>query len=106
MNYSKVKRLRTSKKEFEVGCALMEAAVETNCPAGGDGGHGGFTKVTIQCSTGVSLHPGVEFDSIHFSVGGDWEAYALAQVLRWLGCELAAMLPRDGEHAAMEAEVQ
>ncbi len=37
-----------------VGCNIFKCSVNTNCPKGGDGGHGGFTifKLENEGSTG------------------------------------------------------
>ena len=88
-------------KVFESDFVEMNATIETNCPAGGDAGHGGITKVLIESSTGIQeLLP--SGDSIRFAVLGDDEAYTLARVLRWLGYELESMLAKNDESQEVE----
>lgn len=96
-----MQRYKTT-KVFESDFVEMKATIETNCPAGGDAGHGGATLVCIKSSTGIELHPELEFEEIHFAVLGDDEAYTLARVLRWLGYELEAMLATNAECREME----
>ena len=61
---------------------MLSASVETNCPQGGDAGHGGRTVIALD-SKGQ-----LDFEPITIDAGGDFEAEALADALEWAGQEL------------------
>lgn len=90
-------------KTFDSDFVEMKATIETNCPAGGDAGHGGFTKVFIESSTGIQKLLSSD-ESVRFAVLGDDEAYTLARVFRWLGYELESMLAKNDELQEVEGE--
>jgi hypothetical protein len=62
--------------------SMLSAGVETNCPQGGDAGHGGRTVITLDSQGQLDIEP------IRVDAGGDFEAEALADALEWVGQEL------------------
>ena len=76
----------------ELGC--FGVSISTNCPRGGDTGHGGISKFELSTTCSVPFvvrvnGKPVEADSVEIEVTGDWEASDLAQCLGWAGRALA-----------------
>jgi hypothetical protein len=79
---------------FENACHL-KAAVATTGAMGGDGGHGGWTEITLtnsegNCEIEVSTDGGhaTDVDQITIRVSGDAEMVVLANALEWAGRRL------------------
>lgn len=82
---------------------VLECRVATNCPKGGDSGHGGRT--VIEFTDGGCADLGLSFDDdrmqygevesvncVRIRLGGDAEAYAMARLLRFAANKLEEML--------------
>lgn len=73
---------------FFSACELR-AQVETNCPRGGDAGHGGVTRLVLEGAFGfASGDDDVDAVFVDIEVKGDAEAEVLADALVWAGDEL------------------
>jgi hypothetical protein len=104
--------VKTKTKEIQTLC-ITECRVSTNCPHGGDAGHGGLTYFELKdggstCMR-VSLvdHRGrhseeIEVDSVRICLGGDQEAFNLCRLLRWAASELENMLEENHEENQFE----
>lgn len=84
-----------SKREFVSAC-ILEAEVGTNCPQGGDTGHGGRTVIRFidKGSTDITDRSGFEGEAV-IQAGGDAEASLLADALEWAGQELRVLIERN-----------
>jgi hypothetical protein len=81
-----------------VSANLIEATVGTNCPQGGDSGHGGLTVLVLRDAAGTDIecrllpndrdgNGGVEI-----TLGGDTECETFADALIWAGEVLKAQM--------------
>lgn len=70
--------------------AILTVRVETNCPQGGDAGHGGKTRLTLIDAGGFAFAG--DAHEITVEVLGDSEAEVLADALAWAGVELRRQL--------------
>jgi len=86
------------KSEFNVTSAnILKVTVKTNCPMGGDSGHGGRTEVTIKDAAGTDMSCDVQNAPcnggyVTIKVCGDTEAETLADALENAGKILKAMI--------------
>jgi len=69
-------------------CNILKCSVETNCPQGGDSGHGGRTKFILEnlASTDMSIlvhGDALEPDKIEIMFGGDSECETFIEALQF-----------------------
>lgn len=89
--------IRTKTKEI-CFCNLLEVMVGTNCPQGGDSGHGGRTLFKLANTGGTGWHALVDdiaissFSSISIVMEGDSEAVTLIDALEWAAATLKDQL--------------
>jgi hypothetical protein len=109
--------MKRQTKTVELAC-IMTSAVETNCPKGGDSGHGGRTAIEFQdegstdlsvcvCDCHGNCYEVNEVKSVTIKLGGDHEAYALRDLLKWASVTLEKMLMQNAKesgHDAVESE--
>ena len=102
LGWTKIKTV----KRTEVSACITSIEVGTNCPRGGDAGHGGRTIIRLVDEGGTSmsvrikpaysgkLEEGREIpvDSIEIIFGGDAEAEVIAQLLKFAGETLERQL--------------
>lgn len=87
------KAVNVKKKEI-VMANTLEVIVGTNCPQGGDAGHGGVTILRLTNLGGTAMKGIVIEDSygdtqeIHMEFYGDHEAYSLLEALKFAVKEL------------------
>ena len=91
-----MERIPVVEKEI-VSANILEVVVGTNCPQGGDTGHGGRTLLRIAdaASTDMRLRqPDGTFrnvDSIEIVLGGDTECETFIEALEFAATSLRAM---------------
>lgn len=75
------------------GICNCDVTVTTNCPQGGDAGHGGQTTIHFR-PEGFSIECEMDSadDSVSLIIGGDAEAFMLPDMLRFAADSLEAML--------------
>ncbi len=95
-------RLQTAEETVE-SAASLTCRVSTNCPCGGDAGHGGVTTVEFCKPDGMAWGVGVDFRDrlgvrmfddpsvVRIVVEGDSEAANLIELLRFAANTLEAM---------------
>lgn len=75
----------------------FEAEAQTNCPKGGDGGHGGHTEIKIRIKNpeeyGLSIETNFSPDGengfcLEIIAKGDWEADSLTELFESVGMKL------------------
>jgi hypothetical protein len=102
------------------GGSILAVRVATNCPQGGDAGHGGVSGVTLTDEGNFMFgdrsgfgHVGVDPDPnepggqrtgmgggrLHIEALGDFEADALADALEWAGQELHRLVHENAATA-------
>lgn len=91
-------------KTFDSACSTR-CEVSTNCPMGGDSGHGGRTSFRIDdegsTDMGVTVRMGEEeehFDfitGIELHFGGDAEAENLVAILDWASKRLSEIMKEN-----------
>ncbi len=86
-----------------VSANILSVVVGTNCPAGGDSGHGGRTvfKLVDGASTDLKVRldrgPQQEVDEIEMIFGGDSECETLIEALEFALIVLKSKKPLKGE---------
>ena len=69
-------------------CNILEVEAGTNCPRGGDTGHGGRTYFRIQDLASTDIHANVIKNmgngGIEVSLGGDAELYTIIAALKFI----------------------
>lgn len=97
--------MRSKSKEVTSAC-ITECRIATNCPQGGDSGHGGQTVFELTDLAGTDLSVSIgdgkgnyrEFlgvITVRIRLGGDCEADNLCRLLRWAANELENMLDEN-----------
>ncbi len=82
-------------------CNILRVVVETNCPRGGDSGHGGRTAIELWDEGGtdvldVSTLASVGARGIRLELGGDTECATLIECLRFAADELERQWKANG----------
>jgi hypothetical protein len=99
--------IATRKATVQSAC-ITHGKVETNCPQGGDSGHGGFARFEITDGSGADLlvtfvdREGEIFNlddikSIAIEVQGDHEANNLKAMLRWAANTLDNVISKNDQ---------
>ena len=92
-------------KEVSTAC-ITECLVFTNCPKGGDGGHGGVTVVEFRDHGSTDMEVSLDekegdhmemgpVSSLRITLRGDWEAENMCRLLRFAANELENMLEKN-----------
>jgi hypothetical protein len=97
-------KMRSAKAEITL-CNILEVEVSTNCPQGGDGGHGGKTELRFKDLAGTCMDLKVDRVSaveemsgireVSLIFGGDSEAETLAQALEFAAKTLRCLLAQE-----------
>lgn len=97
--------MRSQSKIVQSAC-ITKLRVATNCPMGGDSGHGGSTVFEISDlgSTDLSVSLEDEYGNYHefdfvkiarIRLGGDCEAQNFCKLLKWAADVLGSMLDKN-----------
>ena len=85
-----------------VGASLLEVEVATNCPKGGDGGHGGRTVVRLGDQGGSFEFKIIPEDlerkqlyAVEIHGAGDDECLRIAEALEWAAAKLRQFYIRN-----------
>jgi hypothetical protein len=62
---------------------ILAVTVETNCPRGGDSGHGGRTTLELRDEGSTDIRVHTIPDGVRIEFGGDSECGTLIECLRW-----------------------
>lgn len=96
-------RLQGEAKQF-LSCNELVCRVGTNCPCGGDTGHGGRTVFELHDLAGSDM--GIEIvpnehgaDGVRIVLGGDSEVETFVQALTWAAETLRKQLQRNAQNA-------
>lgn len=76
-----------SEREF-IGANILKAIVETNCPQGGDSGHGGVTTFELVDLASTDLAIEKTEKGFIIKMRGDSECGTLIDALKFAACEL------------------
>lgn len=74
-----------------VDANILRCEVETNCPRGGDSGHGGVTRLVFENGASTDMRVEQRGDTtgrIVLVFRGDTECFTLIDALEWAACEL------------------
>lgn len=91
----KLNKLKPASEEF-VSANILHAKAATNCPRGGDAGHGGVTVIELRDEAGTCwtvIADGVVVEqprSIQLVLQGDCECVTIVDALRWAANTLEA----------------
>ena len=93
----------------ETNCNILQVEVKTNCPQGGDSGHGGHTVFELKdlAATDITVIPiqaGREgAGGVRLEFGGDTECETLIKCLRFAADELERQWRANGGRPLQEA---
>jgi len=87
--------MREDSKEF-TSCNILLAKVATNCPKGGDAGHGGKTIFELENQAGTTWEIEKTEEGLRIKLFGDTEAETFADALAWAGARLKCMMLERG----------
>jgi hypothetical protein len=89
-----------SSKTFEHLC-IIKVDLQTNCPQGGDTGHGGRTTIRVanEGSTDMKVHAHGDEEFL-IRLGGDAEAEVFAEAFEWAGKELRRLIDSNRNREA------
>ncbi len=100
MNHS-AKKTNIESKEF-VMANILRAEVATNCPCGGDAGHGGKTTLKLENVQSTAMEVEVERDTVSSELkaitlvfNGDHECETLIDALEFAAKSLRAMTAKN-----------
>ena len=68
---------------------VLSVTIETNCPRGGDSGHGGRTLLELKDEGSTDMEVEVIPGGVRLRFGGDTECETLIECLRWAADSLA-----------------
>ena len=74
------------------GANILSVEVETNCPMGGDTGHGGFTTFELKDVTATDIRVTLLREGVKIELGGDSECETFIECLRFAADELEKQL--------------
>jgi hypothetical protein len=108
--------MKSKSKDVQSAC-ITECRIATNCPQGGDSGHGGRTVFELTNLGGTDLSVSLDDDNgnyrefndvttVRIRLGGDCEAENLCRLLRWAANELENMMDENSDEYAKRLNVK